>query len=219
MRLALALLAGLLLASPAPAQVAQPVRPLDRRPTTAIDFDQVPLEDVLRYLQRASTIAFVPDWPTLEAAGVTRDTPVTLTLGRAPTRVVLKYLLRGLPKAEPLAWYVDDGIVRITTQAEADKDMVVVVYDVRDLLVEVPDFFLGGGNNGGGAGAGGGGFGGGNNRGNGNGNADDRGEALVELITRTVRPDVWERNGGQATIELFQGQLVIKAPRSVHAQL
>jgi hypothetical protein len=106
-----------------------------------------------------------------------------------------------------------------------------------------PDFNLAGGNGstGGGFGGGsnngggfGGGFGGGagsgsGNRGlfggnNGNNNNDDneqtmtraeRADQLIELITSTIRPEIWQVNGGKASIRYFNGNLIITAPRTV----
>jgi hypothetical protein len=43
----------------------------------------------------------------------------------------------------------------------------------------------------------------------------ERVEKLIALITKTIRPEVWEANGGTATISYFRGYLVIAAPRSV----
>jgi hypothetical protein len=44
-------------------------------------------------------------------------------------------------------------------------------------------------------------------------------EQLLDLIVATVSPDVWTQNGGKASIRLFDGNLVVSAPRSVHEAL
>jgi hypothetical protein len=185
-----------------------------RKPLPNVDLRDVPLEDALKYVAAESNLIIVPDWNALELAGVTRQSAVTVNLPRASTQTVLRFMLRSVPKNEPLTAYVADGIVRVTTQAEADRDLVVRVYDVRDLLVEIPNFGVIGGNNGGG------GFGGGGGNGNNNNNGrEERTEDLIDLITSTIRPDVWDINGGQSSIRVFRGNLVVNAPRSVHAQL
>ena len=86
---------------------------------------------------------------------------------------------------------------------------------------------LGGGAGGGLGGGGGGnsGFGGGNGGGGGgNGNGDarseqERADELIELIINTIRPEIWQDNGGTASIRYFQGNLVVNAPISVHELL
>ncbi|MEM1013634.1 MAG: hypothetical protein AAGI46_15610, partial [Planctomycetota bacterium] len=172
----------------------------------------------------------------------------------ASVRTFLRFMLRSIPKDEPLAIFVDEGIVRITTKAEEEATLVLRVYDIRDQLVEVPNFtiadinigggggggggfgggggggggFGGGGNGGGGGGfggggggfgGGGGGFGGGNGGNQNNQSRDERAQDIVDLIQATVSPNVWDVNGGTASIRVFQGQLVVNAPRSVHAKL
>ena len=80
-----------------------------------------------------------------------------------------------------------------------------------------------GGGGGGSGGFGGGGSGGGSGGGGGGGgeirSEEERAQELIDLIRDTIRPDIWEENGGTATIRFFQGNLVVNAPRNVHAQL
>lgn len=61
--------------------------------------------------------------------------------------------------------------------------------------------------------------GGGGGMGNDGKSREERAQELVDLITATVRPDIWEENGGVATIRFFNGNLVVHAPRSVHELL
>jgi type II secretory pathway component GspD/PulD (secretin) len=52
----------------------------------------------------------------------------------------LSVVLDSVEAKEPLGYSVEDGVITVTTQADLDKNTVVRVYDIRDLLVEVPDF-------------------------------------------------------------------------------
>ena len=219
------------------------------RPIDIVSLKNVPFADAVEFLQNVSGVSFVVDWKTLELAGIDRDTPVELELKNASVRKTLKLMLDLLASnAQPLTAYAQDGIVTITTQEKADSRLITRVYDVRDLLVSVPDFNIrdadygsGGGNGGGGgngnAGGGGGssgGFGnsgggssGGNGGGSGNGGSngnqgpsrEEREQQLIRLITETIRPEIWQVNGGTATITIFNGNLVVHAPLSVHALL
>ncbi|MHC5114345.1 MAG: hypothetical protein ACYTGP_07950 [Planctomycetota bacterium] len=48
----------------------------------------------------------------------------------------------------------------------------------------------------------------------------ERAEAIVELITTTVEPDAWARNGGEwASITFHEGALIVRAPDFVHRQI
>lgn len=241
--------------------------------------EETPLEDALNFLQNLTGISFFVDWQRLEMAGVDRGTPISLQLKGTSARKTLNLVLDSASPLEPLTFYVDGGVIHITTLEHADSEMIVRVYDVRDLLVVIPDFVgpglggggggggsfgggggsgglggggggLGGGGGGGGLGGGGGGYGGGSGGGgmaggsgggggsgigggggtggggaggaggsSDLGNAEERAEELIELITEVIRPDVWQANGGTATIRYFNGNLVVNAPRSVHEML
>ena len=47
----------------------------------------------------------------------------------------------------------------------------------------------------------------------------DRAQALVDVITSTIQPEIWQANGGTAAIRFFNGSLIVTAPRSVHEAL
>ena len=47
----------------------------------------------------------------------------------------------------------------------------------------------------------------------------DRATEIIKLITDTVKPELWQVNGGTATINYFRGMLIVNAPRSVHELL
>ena len=174
--------------------------PLDRR-AGAIELDAVPLADVVDYVRDVTGLGVVVEWRALAAAGIDRDTPVSLTLTGASARDVLRLALR--QAGDDLTFYADDGVVRVTTAAEADRRLVTRTYDVRDLLLVVPDFAPGDTDLGGGDEAG----------------AAERGRELVGLIRATIRPEIWAENGGPASVRYFRGTLVVTAPRSVHARL
>ena len=214
MRKPLALAACLalgLVAAPLPAQDAA-------RPVPSVAFDQTPIEEALRFLQNVSGVPIVVDWPALELAGVEKSTEISLELRDVPLRKVLQLALDTASPFEPLTFYLEDGLLHVTTLAEADADLVTRVYDIRDLIVEVPDFDVGDADLGGG---GGGGLGNGNGGGGdeGGGSEEERAQQIIDLIVQTVRPDVWAVNGGTARIAFFRGNLVVTAPRSVHEML
>lgn len=225
-RIAIAALLSVVLLVPASSVMAQGRADRDRMPAGVareVNWDAVPLEDAVEFLRDATTLNISVNWKAIELAGIDRATPVTLHLRDVPVRKLIDFMLiEAGPGA--LDWYLADGIVRITTQAEADKQMVTRVYPVEELLVTVPDFEgpkLNLERSGGGEG---GGSSGGIVQGNSNGQDEaktrvERADDLVAMITSTVRPDVWRDNGGTASIRFYDGKLIVTAPRSVHGKL
>jgi hypothetical protein len=164
---------------------------------------------------------------------VTRDMPTSLSLRDVTARRALKALLDETGVGEHLTYYVDEGVIEVTTREIADNKLLTRVYPVEDLVVEVPNFagptfnLQSQSNTASGAGGGGGGGGGGQLfQGGENGNQaleqttkGQRADSLVKLITETVRPEVWRENGGTASVRYYNGHLIVTAPRSVHEQL
>ncbi|MGH7178948.1 MAG: hypothetical protein ACREJC_16345 [Tepidisphaeraceae bacterium] len=195
-----------------------------------VNLTGVALSDALDFLRDVSGANLHVEWKALEALGVGRDTPVNVRLRSVSLRKVLNIILAESGAGAPLAYYVDGGVIEVTTKELADKDMITRVYPVEDLIMEVPDFvgpslnLASAGGGGGGSGGGGGGsglFGGG---GGGGGNDDqmsraERAEQLIETIKSIIQPDIWADNGGTAQIRFFNGSLIVTAPRSVHEAL
>lgn len=230
MRYALSTLVLVLIcATFAPAQTPAKTALMKRLPT--VKFADVSLIDAIDFFRDASNANLVVDWKSIEEIGVSKDTAVSLGLRYTPMRVALKATLES---AAPglLAFYVDQNVITITTLARADEKMITRIYPVQDLLVDIPDFEgpslsltdnASGGRRGRGNGNGGSGGGifdsGSSDRDKDSEKSKSRSEKaddLVSLIQETIRPDVWDINGGKARIKFFNGTLIVTAPRSVH---
>ncbi len=153
--------------------------PMNRQAMAALQkaysfqFDGNQLDAVFNYMRDVSKVDFYPDWKALENMGIRPEDTVTLALENVPTEVALKRVIEQIgDESERPDYAVEDGVVVISSPEQLRKKTLTIVYDIRDLLFEVPyfdnapDFNLGsaleqGGQNGGGGGAGGGGFGGG----------------------------------------------------------
>ena len=236
MRRTLTLLAVVALAAPF-ASAAPEVSPLLLKKSPELRFDQVALTDVIDHFRDRTGLNFEVDWKALQDAGLSKDTPVSIRLSAITIRIALR---KTLDAAAPglLAFYVDENVIHITTQAAADARPVVRVYSVADLVKDAPDFTdypqisIAGGNQGsrtagGGTGGGGSGGSGAQNLFGGAGgpaaqagirnmktNAE-RGQGLIDLIEATVRPEVWKTNGGASTIRYANGQIIVTAPADV----
>lgn len=195
----------------------------------------VSLVDALDFVRDVSSANLHINWKAIEATGVGKDTQVNLRARDVRLEKVLTLLLNEASGgSDMLTFYVDAGVIEITTREEADKQMFTRVYPIQDLIVEIPDFAgpdfnitqnntptSGGGGGGGGGGQGPFGGGGGSNREDNNTQMtrEERAQQLIDIITDTIRPDIWQKNGGTAAIRHFNGNLIVTAPRSVHEMI
>ncbi|MCH8800762.1 MAG: hypothetical protein IH963_07625 [Chloroflexi bacterium] len=138
-----------------------------------------------------------------------------------------------------LAYRASGNLILLSLHDDLGKDMLVKVYDVRDLLVRVPRFTNAAqlnpgqalnqaGQGAGGQGGGGGGGGGGNSQlfsddeddddQDQNDGAGDM-ERLIQVIVDTVEPDTWNVNGGLGSITPLRGQIIVRNSILVHQLL
>jgi hypothetical protein len=225
------LLTAPVLSSKATASPSADARRALNRVLPDLNLTGVSINDALEFLRDISGANLHVNWNALEAAGVSKETPVNIRLRNVSMRKVLTLLLNESSAGVPLTFYVDDGVIEVTTREIADKQLITRLYPIEDLILDVPDFFgpdLTLDTGGGGGGRGGGGGGGGNIFGGGNANNDrdnqrssreERAQALIDMIISIIDPDVWQQNGGTAAIRFFNGSLIVTAPRSVHEAL
>ena len=234
-RLALIALAIGLSVAAVSAPVAARDRTLDRT-LPEMKFTGVSFGDAVDFIRDVGGVNIHVNWKALEQHSVTADTPVNIRLRAVSLRKVLNLLLSEASGSDTLTFFVDQGVVEITTRELADKKVYTKIYPVDDLVMEIPEFTEppsfslqsssdqgGGGGGGGGGGSGSGLFANSSSDQNRDQNntttREERGEQLVQLVTETVRPDIWAVNGGNATIRYFRGNLIVTAPRSVHEAL
>jgi type II secretory pathway component GspD/PulD (secretin) len=127
-------------------------------------------DDVLNWLREQSRVSINVNWNALSVLGIDRTTDTLgISLQNARFETILKLLLDNVGGAEgQLDYDVLDGIVRISTREDLDRNTSTRVYDISDLLIKIPSFRsendqggMGmGGNYGGGMGGGMGGIGG-----------------------------------------------------------
>ncbi len=201
-------------------------------------FTGVALRDALNFLRDVSGANLHVNWKALEGVGVSADTPINLRLRGVSLRKTLSLVLAETGASESITWYFDQNVIEVTTREIANRQLITRVYDVSDLLMEIPDFaapdlsdmtnIQSNSNNGtrgsrGSIGGGGGGglFGGGNqstdrNKDEDKGKTkDERAQDLVTLIQSVIYPDIWRDNGGPASIRYWDGRLIVTAPRHV----
>jgi hypothetical protein len=192
------------------------------------EFKDMTFEDFVEWLGRTSKANVVVRWKVLEKEGIERDHPVTLKeknikMGKLLAKV-FDQVTADLRSVE-LAAKADGNTLMISTKQELNMQLVTKVYDVQDLLLNIPDFT---GSEMGEVGTltadhykkGGGAVSkkgsGGNNEGAG---GEDPSEQLIRTITTHIQPLSWKVNGGKGTIKIYKGQLVIRNNMEVHQQL
>ncbi|MEM9166074.1 MAG: hypothetical protein AAGB48_03520 [Planctomycetota bacterium] len=105
-----------------------------------VQFDN-PLGDVVGFLETVTQQNFDVDWQSLELLSIDEQTPVQLRLNNVSVKTVLDRLVEKV--SDPLApagWAINDGIVQIASDEVLRRNTALVIYDIRDLLIEVPDY-------------------------------------------------------------------------------
>jgi len=189
----------------------------------------VTLADAIDFLRDIGGANITVDWKALDALNISKETQINLNLHSVRLAKVLSLVLSEAAPGDLLTFYVDDNVIQITSRAEADKKLVVVVYYVEDILDQqtpfeplmIQDNFLsqGGPQVMGGTGGQQGGaptiFSGSTGTGTNTVSKEDEAAKLIKLIETVIRPEIWKDNGGVADIEYYNGNLIVSAPRSV----
>jgi hypothetical protein len=97
---------------------------------TGIEYNDQPLEQVVKQLQDEYRIPIQLDLPALQDAGLNPQEPVTVNVHD----VLLRSALRLMLKQHQLTYTIQNEVVLITTPEEAETHLLTCVYDVRDLL-------------------------------------------------------------------------------------
>jgi hypothetical protein len=95
-----------------------------------LEYAETPLEEVVADLEERYALPLQIDTAALEAIGLSPDAPVTIRLRDVSVQSALRLLLRRLQ----LTYVIENEVLMITTVDEADSQIQVCVYDVRDLI-------------------------------------------------------------------------------------
>lgn len=162
-----------------------------------VEFVDQPLTQVLDYLDSVTDVQFHMDLRYLTEAGISSDTPITLKLKNVPAEMVLRLMCRDLN----LGYWLDNGVVIVSTADEVNNRLETRIYRVDDLVcspsvaknIEASD------------------------------NAAKKQkvdyDSLIELLTTTIKPQSWDSVGGPGSIAPYRGTLVISQTAEVHRDL
>lgn len=119
----------------------QTIAALDRNPVQ-VAFEDNTLADVLAFVAQIAQVDVDADWDSLEEIGVEPETQVSLNLRSATPRIILDRVLDKV-SVDPVTkadWAVKDGILQVASQNKLRQDTVIEIYDIRDLIVDIPDY-------------------------------------------------------------------------------
>jgi general secretion pathway protein D len=213
-----------------------------------VDFEGNTFEQVTDYMARVTGENVYVDWKALDFIGVNRDDQVNLQLNDVSAAVALDRILEQVgDELDRPQWAIQDGIVTISSDEALRQHTVSIVYDIRDLLFEVPYFgnapevdlskALNQAPAGTGGGFGGGGLGGGGQGGGGAGQTggavfgdpadepprisrEELVEQIVGIIQENIDPEGWRDLGGDTgTLQELNGNLIITNTLRNHGEI
>jgi len=106
-----------------------------------LEFNAIPLSDVLDNLRNATGANIFVNWRALEAVGVDRNAPVTARLRDIKFKKALSVILADAGgSAVKLGFVAEDGVITVSTEEDLHRNVTTRVYDVRDLIVQPVNF-------------------------------------------------------------------------------
>ena len=162
----------------------------------ACAFDNTPLTDVIKQIQKQLNINIVMDVRALEEEGISATAPVTIEVSGISARSALQLILQPLN----LAVVIGDEVLKVTSRQRSKGDMIVISYPLGDLLDNLknpspikPDDEI-------------------------------RSKSLlqiVEIIRGTIEPETWDEVGGPAAIKIHEQTrcLLVRQTSDVHVKI
>lgn len=123
---------------------AAPAAPVAATGGREMNFAETPLKLALEFLADVSGVSMHVNWKTLQATGITAETPISvkaqsISISRA-LDLVLDQVNANRDRLSSVYWVVDEGVVEISTGDALNRTYKTRIYDVADLLMPVPNF-------------------------------------------------------------------------------
>lgn len=203
----------------------------------SFEFNEARLEDVIAYIAKETGAAIEPIWSTgVGGEGLDKEATVTMTVKDVDALSSLEKVLDAVAQgtgSDSNTWQFSTlGVVQVGPRKSLNKFKRVEIYDVNDLLFEIPVFddvpkidlaqVLQGGS-GGGSSSPFSGSGGNRNDQRSEEREEKRRKRISEiqnLITSTVEIEQWATQGGDGgTISTYEGHFIVNAPDYMHRAL
>jgi hypothetical protein len=157
-----------------------------------VDFDAVPLVEVLAQLAEQAGVQLYVKWPLLsEKRNDVKLLPISLRLKDAACDMLLDLALE--QAGRNAAYAVERGIVIVSTKQDLAAVSVLQVYNVRDLFVPIDEHSPV--------------------------DIDATTGKLLRTIRSTIAPDSWEDSKGSGSATIFEGLLIVKQSPVVQTEI
>lgn len=168
---------------------------LDMPLKTPLDFTELPLIEIINTLQEEYNLPIVFDHAALDEVAISPETEITVNLRNITLRSALNLMFRQ-SGVEDLTYVIDDEVLLITTQDQANNTLLVRMYrvDDLDLFGDAPSAEA---------------------------TRPKRFSSLAEAITTCVCQDCWQVNGkGEGELVLLKpGILVVISTRRIQEEV
>ncbi len=107
-----------------------------------VDFREDPFEQVIERLAENHRMNIIVNWADLKRVGVERTVPIDLSLPKEISlkRVLTEVLGQAGGGVAEIGYDVSDEAIEIASRETLDQRTVTAIYDINDLLFEVPMF-------------------------------------------------------------------------------
>ncbi len=197
-----------------------------------LEFSGIPFEEAVQFLRDFSGISIFVKWGALEAPGISKTTEVNVHLSDVMFEKALQVILEDVGGGTTqLGYVIDQGVITISTKEDLAIRTITRVYDIRDLIVRVPNFISPsidmsqmGQNQGNNGGSGGSFFEENEGEGGISGVEEEQTKAqltqkIITLITTTIDPESWRPEGETGSIGELNGQLIVTQTSENHEAL
>ncbi len=206
------------------------LRALSQR--VSLDVTDQPVEDIFRFLAEVTGAELEPIYlDDSRIDGIDPETTITIRANNIPALLVLERVLKRTESKESPAsgytWqFTESGTIEFGPKSELNRQQIVELYDISELLFIVPTFdnapqfdlqsALQSSQGGGGQSP----FQGGNQNDDNTLDDEERFQRLVDLIQANIEPDEWTALGGNgASLTTFGNSMVVTAPDYIHRQI
>ncbi|MFN3168126.1 MAG: hypothetical protein ACE37H_13780 [Phycisphaeraceae bacterium] len=114
------------------------------RQIVSLNNDNFSLDQVIDYIRESTGANIAVNWPALELVGIDQDSLVSISLTNVPAEQLLRLVLDQVSADafddDKAGFTISEGIVKISTLRDLKTETETQVYDIRDLLVQVPNF-------------------------------------------------------------------------------
>lgn len=199
----------------------------------SVDYQQTRLEAVLKNIADVSGAPLMVLWQDdRHPVGLDKETLISFQALDQTALTVLEGVLAqvgGPSSGGGSSWQMTEGgMIEVGPKERLNRSRRLEIYDISDLLLEIPDysnvpqFDLNSAlQSSGGGGSGSSPFSGGQQNTQNTGKPEqERADDVIRLIVEQVEPDQWTNNGGSAaTVRYYKKQLLVTAPDYIQRQI